>query len=684
MQNNIIQPKNIKQTNAFLGAKTLNLKKCLDWGFNVPNFIAIPSYASDELYSDDSLKKELIKQATATLDCAKYVIRSSALIEDGNDSSFAGQFMTKINLSKDELISGLTEVLGQAYSFLSKDLSKFSLIIQEYIAADISGVAFTRSPNGQREMMLEYGFCEGEKIVSGEIKPEQKIFYWNEQNIRLPKQLSNNRIINKFKKLELKNNFPQDIEWCIQKNEFYILQTRPITTISNTQYKQIIFIEEQLPQAGKYFFGKTELSEIAPRPTDFTLSLLNLIYAKDGPVNKVYKKYGVNFYYTDFLQIIGNELFVDKEKELQGLLPSHSYLQNKNFSPQLKNFSKLFSSIKNLFSLNRIKTSNYKQLLHKLKLKLAQPAKKQNVQKSLDTFLATYSLIFEINLLSGLAIKKLDFLLKKEPVQLPDILNEHSFFTNLKKYELTPPKNLTGNSLEVSDETVFTASKKIKEVTHNASIWWSNISPTKKKMFENKIIEAIIYNQLRELGRWLTIKNINSLRAALLSIANSNNFKNPSTIYFTTVNKILNTDLSESDCQQRKILYAQYDKYTLPNTITSSHSQQQAEITGVSAGIAQGILQTKDHLERQEAAQKIILYTQTLSPDLTKYFSQINGIVSENGGVLSHLAIMARENNIPVVVGFLPTKNIQLGDTIQINGSTGVIKSSSTSTSLKK
>ena len=430
MRNNIIQPQEIDQNKQFLGNKTLNLKKLIAWGFNVPKFVAVPSYISNNLYSDDNLKKEIVQEVIRILQCKKYAVRSSALIEDGDNKSFAGQFTTKLNLSSNELIRVIDEVLKQANDFLHGELDKFSIIIQEYIAPDISGVTFTRNPNGNREMIIEYGFCEGEKIVSGEIKPEKISFFWNELNIKLPKQFLVNQIVEKFKDIESKNKFPQDIEWCIKDSQFYLLQARPITTITNKQYHQINFLEKQLPKSEKYFFEKTEISEIAPRPTEFILSLLKLIYSKNGPVSEVYKKYGVNFNDTDFLYIIGNELFVDKEKEIQGLLPAYSYLQNKDFIPKFSFYSIIIPTIKNLFFLNKIKTSSYEQIFNNLKTKIETASDKQDFQSALESFLTDYKLIFETNLLSGLAIKKLNYLLKNESVKLPDILNESSLFIN--------------------------------------------------------------------------------------------------------------------------------------------------------------------------------------------------------------------------------------------------------------
>ena len=677
MKNNIIQPQDIDQNKKYLGNKTLNLQKLVDLGFHVPKFIAIPSHISINLYSEENLKKEVAQETIRILQCKRYAVRSSALIEDGENKSFAGQFTTKLNLSSNALAGGIDEVLRQANDFLHGELDKFSIIIQEYIAPDISGVTFTRNPNGSREMVVEYGFCGGEKIVSGEIKPEKISFYWNGKDIKLPNQFLTRQVIEDFKNIEIKSEFPQDIEWCIKDNQFYLLQTRPITTITREQYEQINFLEKQLSEREKYFFEKTEISEIAPRPTEFTLSLLKLIYSQNGPVSEVYKKYDVNFNDTNFLHTIGNELFVDKEKEIKGLLPAYSYLQNQNFVPKFSYYSKIVPTIINLFFLNKIRTNGYEQIFQNLKTKIKTTSQDQNFQTNLKVFLEDYKLIFETNLLSGLAIKKLNALLKNEPIKLPDILNESILFVDLNKYKAEQPKNLRGNSLEISDESDFLATEKTKsQSSDKVSQWWKKMSDFKKKILQDKIKEAIIYNRLRELGRWLTIKNINVIRTSLLSYAKTQGLNDLQNVYFTNINEIIDNQADEIVCKKRKNIYDQYNDYKLPNSITSSFIQKRTEILGVSAGLAKGILQNHEYLDSEKSDDsKIILYTEILSPNLTKYFDRISGIVSENGGLLSHLAIVARENNIPVITGFsLSNSILKLGDSVQIDGSNGKIE----------
>jgi len=69
---------------------------------------------------------------------------------------------------------------------------------------------------------------------------------------------------------------------------------------------------------------------------------------------------------------------------------------------------------------------------------------------------------------------------------------------------------------------------------------------------------------------------------------------------------------------------------------------------------------------------KKILITKILSPDLVQFFPKIEGILSEEGGLLSHLAIMAREEGIPVISGFSLGK-IKRGDTVEMDGGTGTV-----------
>ena len=79
------------------------------------------------------------------------------------------------------------------------------------------------------------------------------------------------------------------------------------------------------------------------------------------------------------------------------------------------------------------------------------------------------------------------------------------------------------------------------------------MSDFKKKILQDKIKEAIIYNRLRELGRWLTIKNINVIRTSLLSYAKTQGLNDLQNVYFTNINEIIDNQADEIVCKKEKI-----------------------------------------------------------------------------------------------------------------------------------
>lgn len=656
----------------YFGSKTTRLEDCQKLGLPVPKFLSLPSSLSKRLFEDTTFREKTAETVAQDLSCKSYAVRSSALIEDSSLSSFAGQFETQLNVAPENLPQAIYAVLLQAFTYLKGDLESFSLLIQEYINSDYAGVIFTRSPLGNREMVIEYSSGSGEQVVGGTVRPKKVSFYSTQT---LPEELHNLGITQarrkEFYALEKLYGFPQDIEWCIQGNQFYFLQTRPITTISPIQYKQILFLEENLPSARSFYFAKTELTEIASKPTPITNSLLQKIYASGGPIENVYKKHNIQYRNTDFLTSLGNELFVDKEKEIKSLLPGYTYFSSPDYSPKLKFDSQFFITLKNIFHLNTIKSQNLDDHFDQLK-SIFKQNENTNIQENLQSFLTNYEHVFETNLYCGISLKKLEFSIKEENISCLEILNSSTFFLNdTKKYTLeVDSTEWKGNSLELGDESEFVHNQTIKE-EKNSSVetWWNSLASWKQQQLKPRIQSFLLLNRFREYGRWIVVKQINEIRNLLLEIAQKNNFSDQKDIYFCNWDEIFGDKINESICKNKKQKYLDQQSFSFPNTITQKYTEQKTILHGVSAGQATGQLLTWEEIEHHTNPQKdIILYTKVLSPDLTKYFSKIKGIVSEEGGMLSHLAIVARENHIPVVVNFTPSQKIKITDTIYIDG----------------
>jgi pyruvate,water dikinase len=92
---------------------------------------------------------------------------------------------------------------------------------------------------------------------------------------------------------------------------------------------------------------------------------------------------------------------------------------------------------------------------------------------------------------------------------------------------------------------------------------------------------------------------------------------------------------------------------------------------GIHTGIARVIL-TPESFSSVNPGD--ILVTRTTNPSWAPIFGVIGGLITDSGGVLSHGAIVAREMNLPAVMGTKgATTLIVDGQLVTINGTTGVI-----------
>jgi pyruvate,water dikinase len=219
-------------------------------------------------------------------------VRSSATAEDSLDASFAGQQDTYLN------VIGETNVLHRVrdcwaslftprsiFYRVKKKYDHFkvgvAVPIQKMVQSEISGIMFTANPvsNNKNEIIIEAIWGLGEYIVQGVITPDQFIIdksnwqikqkntvFQDKQLIKninethevdVPKYKQNKIKITdetaiKIAKIgqKLHNHYgkAQDIEFAIDKDKFYVVQTRPITTLSNISTKKFEITETPILQ----------------------------------------------------------------------------------------------------------------------------------------------------------------------------------------------------------------------------------------------------------------------------------------------------------------------------------------------------------------------------------------------------------------------------------------------------
>ncbi len=652
----------IYNTSEGIWNKTIQLKNLIDMGLNVPDFIAVPTNTIEEILQKKITIQDLCEIIREKFPQESYAVRSSCLNEDQENSSMAGQYHTELDVTSSRLEDAIMHVINQARKVSWESPLQISLIIQSYIVAEYSGVCFTRNPVLWREMVFEYHVWRWEDLVSGKIIPTKQSCYSHEDT-----QICGFDIWS-FQDIETNLGHPQDIEWCIQDGMMHYLQARPITTISREKYQEILTLEWSLDNNKDYYLEKNEISEVAPRPTPFTFSLLERIYGEDWPIMRVYARHHIQYTPQPILRIIGNELYIDREQELNTLLPAYSTL-NKIYSPKLYSFSWLWKSMKNIFYTTFLKED--KNLIKRLQSSIQRDTSYESFKIVLDNFMRDYEKIFEVNISAAKSLKKLELLIKNEWVSIAEILQSDPGIFSTEKwivFDLSNLDLLIWNTLEISDTTPFYHNPQNKNTPTKVQEWWNYLPEWKKQSYGSYIAHGIRYQQYREYARILMVKNINSVRNILIWVYW---IQNMNTVYFSTIDEILSDSIDREKCRIRECEYLKNNAWNFPCRITGRFIQPSiTENTGISPWIAEWYIVDIHTIKKGKWPK--ILKVQILSPDLTEYFSDIVGIISEKWWLLSHLAIIARERDIPVVIS--SDREIQLCSYISMDGSNGKIK----------
>lgn len=209
-------------------------------------------------------------------------VRSSATTEDLEDSSFAGQQESYLNVKGNtELITSVKRVFASLFTAraiyyrkkrgFSKEQFALAVVVQRMIDSDKSGVIFSTNPvKENNNVVIEAVFGLGEGIVSGRIKPDnyevnrdleivnKEIAYkktaitrnsqGDNQEITLNREKGTQQVLTEGQAKELANialrieahyGLPQDIEFAIESGEIFIVQSRPITTKVKKEEKEI-------------------------------------------------------------------------------------------------------------------------------------------------------------------------------------------------------------------------------------------------------------------------------------------------------------------------------------------------------------------------------------------------------------------------------------------------------------
>ena len=733
--------------------------------------------------------KEKIK--IPKLSAQNLIIRSSSNLEDSSESSFAGIFESKrVSNNEEEIKRGIKNVLAESFSekvyyYLKnkniKEIPKISLLVQEFIEGDVSGVLFTKfRKNALSGFLINANYGTAESVVKGE-KPESIfIEHGKENNLQNKNSLTKiqlNILLKDGKRIEKLFKKPQDIEFTFKNNKIYILQSRPITflhqetrvwdnsnivesysgvvlpltaSFARRAYKiayinlvklmginsrKILEYEDVFENLLGFFYGRFyynmlnwyRMASLFPGYEKNRQNLNNMISAKTiadldreyienvsfffklrfyGTIALLYPFYGLrikNFkslVRRTFLNFRKKETFKLTSKELITIYNSLEYNLLRKWSITLENdflLMTLYGKLREFTGSNNMTEQDIIELISNIK-NLAS-AKQVKRLSSLSKEFYKYSELIK------LAKKKYytqcfsEIKTNKKYSELKDNLELYlsdygGRFANELRLEV---KNLDEDpSYIINLLLIYNSSyKNTEEISTNRNYDLTLL----KSIYLNILIKNIkYYARLREDLRLLRSQAFGIVRQIFKEIGkrfeNEGAIKNQEDIFYLDIEEIKNYINGSSSMQNlisiislRKAEYNSYKKKHIDNLFTtegnpyasipekkSTNKNNLLLGKGCSGGIIKGKVTVLKEFALPKNGSYEIVVAKNTDPGWTPLFGLCKGIIIEQGGLLSHAAIVARELRLPCVISVEGAMSkLKNGDIITINGFTGEI-----------
>lgn len=587
-----------------------------------------------------------IQLAFEKLNARFVAVRSSATAEDSSTAAWAGQLESYLNTTEKDFLENVKRCWASLftpraifYRFekgLHKEKILVAVVVQKMVESEMSGIAFSVHPVTQdyNQLIIEACCGLGEAIVSGQITPDSYIVEKN------PRRIIDKHIVEQEKglfkkkgggnewytlgetgkkqvltekqilelselavKIEKHYGFPCDIEWALEKEKFYIVQSRPITTLT-----------EKKNSPSKISILKRE--SVIGHPSEYQLlfQLLGLPYLVNDTLAKNYAQLRCLFIYANgrWTSYLPKEVI---EKTLQeGVLlfsDKTRFLKYKeDFEEYKKESAVFFESI---------------------------TKKERLLKEDVEKFLGYITKLHHFYIKTEFFYTDDAFLQSKKNELIRENLHNMDFIKNSGREHL--------NKIFFGNEGYIT------RVLLNLSSQF------------NIPLDALFQYTQEELldlfaGKYVDDSLIAASKQAYISVGDGIKVKN----------------------------YIGEEAKSLADAFSKEEDAPTAEIKGVSANKGKVRGRVKLMVYRYDSFDKVkhmieemhagdILVADTTSPELLPACKKASAILTNQGGLLSHAAIVSRELNIPCIVGLgKVTHLVKDDDLVEVDADKGIVR----------
>lgn len=316
-----------KAGSALSGGKASGLARLLELGFRVPpGFVVIGAKPGD--IPDEAL-------AAFRALGGKVAVRSSALGEDGEQSSFAGQYESVLDVegelafrkAVDHCLNSLHSPRAASYragGMAAPGAKQMAVVVQRMVDAMAAGVLFTLDPISARKdrMAIDAVPGLGEALVSGRATPDHYAVGLDGKAVRT--ELAGSQavlseaqlaeLVSLARKAEAGFGKPLDMEWAFDgKGELYWLQARPITVTAGDLHEL-----DFCPGADHVYT---------------TANIGEMLSGANCPLTLSVTGYGIDFGSQAMWKASGTHAEVKQELTWIGIFNGHMFIDMDGFMP---------------------------------------------------------------------------------------------------------------------------------------------------------------------------------------------------------------------------------------------------------------------------------------------------------------------------------------------------------------
>jgi len=642
------------------------------------------------------------------LRCNRVAVRSSGVNEDGEKQSYAGVFESKLGVAWEDLFTSLEEVRASFHSqragaYAGQMEEPAGIVVQKMVAADYAGVLFTQHPATCGCSLVEMVSGLGESLVSGAETPEG--YRFGRVSGRLMEAeappIEMEPLLALGRQVEALFGCPQDIEWAYAGGQFYLLQARDITVkmadndaMEAERERLLAIVAGCGPDQG--VLVQNELSELLPRPTPLSFSLMERLWGPGGSTDLACRILGFPYEVDDdsppLLVTAFGAMYLNQPE-------SQRRVGKGPGAAAAFRLSRGGEWIERDFRHSFLADFRRRMRLHEaLDLgRLADHELLKLLQEWTDDFVNnTYVHAEVINVAADFYWKTACERLQKaglDPVdhltvtestvvhQAMSLLSEVQRGKSSLEAFLDLFGNRAPNDYELSQPRYQEDPRLVEALSQRAL---SSPSGSQPPLPQGKVLQVVVaraqrFQLLKEAAKHDCLRQLAHLRRLLLAIGRRFGLNND--IFQLTLDEIpqlekRSRELAET-VKQRIRVAEEWQSIALPPSV-SVISLESVGLESISPAAAAGeelrglrvagegevigaVQVVRDPRDIESFRDGHILVARFTDPTWTPLFSRAKGLITEVGGWLSHAAIVAREFNLTAIIGVSGSTEL-LGD----------------------